>query len=186
MQWILLLSHPHTLTHWMSPADCRCKDCVLLFHPHGESGTALSLRRTRVCVPPAIKCLFNCYIVLLEWSKAVFRLLSTWPTVFFSFYYISFTVSLLFHTLFLPQSLDCLCTPGNLLHVISSHLFMHSNTPRLFISKVCKALKRICQKSTALEQKANYSSYKSVIQASTVCLRMNRAFKLHKAAWLPW
>lgn len=85
MQWILLLSHPHTLTHWMSPADCRCKDCVLLFQPHSKSGTALGFRGTRVCVPPAIKCLFNCYIELLEQSKAAFRLLSTWPTVFSDF-----------------------------------------------------------------------------------------------------
>lgn len=169
----------------MSPADCRCKDCALLFHPRSKSGTALNFRGASVCVPPAIKCLFNCYIELLEWSKAAFRLLSTWPAVFSDF-----IISLLqyhcYFTLFLSQSLDCLCTPGDLLHVISSHLFMHSNTLQLFISKVCKALERICQKRTALEQKAYYSSYKSATQAGTVCLRMNRAFRLNKAAWLPW
>lgn len=178
MQWILLLSQPHTLTHWISPTDY-----VLLFHFHSESSTALSFRGTKICVPPAIKCLFNCYTELLEWSKAAFRLHSTWPPVFSDF-----IISLLqYHHYFtLSFTILRLCTPGDLLHVISSYLFMHSDTPQLFISKVCKALERIWQKCTALEQKTYCSSYKSVTQTSTVCLRMNRAFKLYNAAWLPW
>lgn len=68
------------LSHWRTEW-AQCKDCVLLFHTHSESGTTLHFRGTGVCVPPPIECLFNCYIQLLAWSKAAFMPLSTWPTV---------------------------------------------------------------------------------------------------------
>ena len=73
----------------MSSAHCQCKDCVCSFtlrvrgaqHPAWGSG---------VCVLPAIKSLLNCYTELLEQSKAAFMLLSTWPAIFFPWFYCIF------------------------------------------------------------------------------------------------
>lgn len=168
--------------------DCQGKGCVLLLHPHSKRGGKwlLSVRWTRPCVPLAVKCLFNCYTELLEWSKATLRLLSTWPTVFSDLvlsplqYHCSFTLYF-FRS---PWTVSALLM---IYFMWFPPIYLRTQILiGFFISKVCKALERTCQRYAALERKACYSSYKSVTQACTIPLRMNRTFKLSKSAWLPF
>lgn len=137
-------------------------------------GTAPSFTGTRVCVLPAIKYLLNCYTELLEWSKAAFMLLTTWPTVFSGFiisllqYHCYFTLYF-FHNPETVYVIYCMWFPP--ICLLFSFLFQRSEKHSKESARNVQLLSKKC---ITVHRNHSHRPAQSVWEG--------RAFKLYKAA----